>query len=380
MDEALNTLSSQPAIMIPICLTLSVTYLFVIVGSIGYVTYRPRRKPYRADNVEFVLVTVANGKVKNALKESLSNLRNMFRGYVVWLVIDEGAELTHYLSALALSDPYVRLVVVPKGYVSQCRGKARAMRYFIEYLVDQRNWYVFLDDDNLVLGNDFLYEIPYYEERGYVAFNPILKPRRGRSTLAFIIDWVRYFNDLTFYRFFTGLLGVPLLGLHGELLGIRGDVLRELNIRPNSIAEDFRVAAELVRRNYKTWQSGTIVSIKSPNNLSDLQMQRARWFKGVLNDLMHAPNVMKVLVVLKSFNWVVGILAVTAIIVTANYNVYVMSLIMLNSIYYWTAYMYGVYKSGGFKYILLTPFAWLIEVSSIFRVCSIRGFYVINKN
>lgn len=380
MDEALNTLSNQPVIMIPIYLTLSVTYLFVIAGSIGYVTYRPRRKSYKADNVEFVLVTVASSKVKNALNESLTSLRNMFKGYVIWLVVDEGAELIHYLSKLVLSDPYVRLAVVPENYASSYRGKARAMRYFIEYLTDQRNWYVFLDDDNVVLSDDFLYEIPYYEERGYVAFNPILKPRRGRSTLAFIIDWVRYFNDLTFYRFFTGLLGLPLLGLHGELLGVRGDVLRELDINPNSIAEDFRVAVELVKRKYKTWQSGTIVSIKSPNNISDLQMQRARWFKGVLSDLKHAPNVMRVLVAVKSFNWVVGAIAVTALVMTANYNTYLVLLIVLNSLYYWTAYTYGVYKSGGLKYLLLTPLAGLIEVSSIFRAYSIKTFYVINKN
>ncbi|MEM4427984.1 MAG: glycosyltransferase family 2 protein, partial [Zestosphaera sp.] len=254
-------------------------------------------------------------------------------------------------------------------------------KYFIEYFVEADNWYVFLDDDNIILDNHFLYEIPYYEELGYVAFNPILKPRKGNSTLAYVIDWIRYFNDLTLYRFFTGFLGKPLLGLHGELLGIKGHVLKELNFNSSSLAEDFSLAIELVKRDYRTWQSGTIVSIKSPNSLNDLQKQRARWFKGVLKDLKHAPNLMRAIVAVKSFLWVALISVVIAVLVTSSYyNLFVVFLIILNSLYHWSAYMYGAYKSGKLRYFLIAPIAWVIEVTSIFRAPTIKDFYVINKN
>lgn len=380
VNEGFNTLSNQSILMIPVYITLSVTYLFIIAGSIGYVTYRPGRKPHRIDNVEFVLVTVGNERVKNALRESLTHLRWRFKSYATWVVVDEGAALTHYLSEQALLDPRIKLVVVPARYMAFWKGKARAMCYFIEHFVDSRNWYVFLDDDNLILSDDFLYEIPYYEERGYVAFNPILKPRKSRSTLAYIIDWMRYFNDLTLYRFFTGLIGSPFLGLHGELLGVKGDVLKGLDLGPASITEDFRIAVELVRRGYKTWQSSTIVSIKSPNSLCDLQMQRARWFKGIMSDLRHAPNLMRVLIIARSFTWVVGIIAVVTVIVFAGHNAYLLSLLALSMLYYWSIYVYGVYKSGRLRYFLITPFAWLIEVSSVFRVPAVNNFYVINKD
>ncbi len=381
MDESVNVLSNEPYLMIPIYITLSVTYVFLIAGSIGYVIYKPKKKPYKSYNVEFVLVTVANNKVKNALKESLGNLRKRFRNYLVWVVIDEGAELTNYLSSMSSSDPYLRLVVVPQTYIRSCKGKARAMKYFIEHFVEPDNWYVFLDDDNIVLDDHFLYEIPYYEEVGYVAFNPILKPRRGNSTIAYVIDWIRYFNDLTLYRFFTGFLGKPFLGLHGELLGIKGHVLRELNFNHASITEDFSLAIELVKNDYKTWQSRTIVSIKSPNSLSDLQKQRARWFKGVLKDLRRAPNLMRAIVAVKSFLWVALVIVVITVIVTKSYyNVLIASLIIINSLYHWSAYAYGAYKSGKLRYFLIAPIAWLIEVSSIFRVSAVKDFYVINKN
>jgi len=380
MGESANILSNEPIIMIPIYITLSVTYVFLIAGSVGYIAYRPRRKPYKSDNVEFVLITIANNKVKNALRESLGNLREKFKNYLVWVVVDEGAELMSYLSELSSSDPYLRLVVVPANYLKSHRGKARAMKYFIEHFVETDNWYVFLDDDNIVLDENFLYEIPYYEELDYVAFNPILKPRRGNSTIAYIIDWIRYFNDLTLYRFFTGFLGKPLLGLHGELLGIKGRVLRELDLNSSSIAEDFSLAIELVKRGYRTWQSETIVSIKSPNSLGDLQKQRARWFKGVLKNLRHAPNVMRAIVTIKSFLWIGLMLVTITIVITDNYNSLIVFLVLLNSLYHWSAYMYGAYKSGKLRYFLITPIAWLIEAMSIFRAPAIKDFYVINKN
>jgi|SRR5205823_4251313 len=73
-------------------------------------------------------------------------------------------------------------------------------------------WYTFIDDDNLLLDDTFLYEIPYYEERGFVGCNPVLFTRQGRSTFTTIMDWIRYFEDITVFRFFTGLTKRPWIG------------------------------------------------------------------------------------------------------------------------------------------------------------------------
>jgi cellulose synthase/poly-beta-1,6-N-acetylglucosamine synthase-like glycosyltransferase len=43
------------------------------------------------------------------------------------------------------------------------------------------------------------------------------------------------------------------------------------------VTEDFRLAMELVRRQCRTFQSRTYVSIKSPNSLRGFIRQRARW-------------------------------------------------------------------------------------------------------
>jgi len=108
-------------------------------------------------------------------------------------------------------------------------------------------WYTFIDDDNLLLDDTFLYEIPYYEEGGFVGCNPVLFTRQGRSTFTTIMDWIRYFEDITVFRFFTGLTKRPWIGLHGEMLTVKGRVFKEIGYDKSSIAEDFNFAIQLIR-------------------------------------------------------------------------------------------------------------------------------------
>ena len=82
-------------------------------------------------------------------------------------------------------------------------------------------WYIFIDDDNLILDDIFLYEIPFYELKGYSPFNPVLKIRRGKSKLAFLMDYPIDYNDITIFGFFTGILKSPLIGMHDEMLGVK---------------------------------------------------------------------------------------------------------------------------------------------------------------
>jgi hypothetical protein len=348
--------------------------MLISLGVAAYILYKPRRSTSRAENFEIVIVSKADHKVKNSLLESVKHHINKYGGVTV--VIDEGAPLQ---SVLERSER-VKLVVVPSNYRLDLTGKGRALQYFIDCCVDENKWYVFIDDDNLILDYSFLHEIPIYEKLGYVAANGVLVPRPGLSTISYVMDWVRFMDDLLIYRFFTGLLGKPLLGLHGDLLIVKGKVLKEIGFNKRSLTEDFEFAAELIRRGYKTWQSATRVSIKSPNNLIDLMKQRGRWFKGVLIGLKRAPAPMKLVVMLRSFTFSIGLLILFMLLPVAYYIGYIW-VIVPSSLYYVTMYSYGVYKSRKPYFILLLPFFGIIEATSrLYGLLAVNSFVVIDKN
>lgn len=346
----------------------------LLIGLAGYALYRPRRAGARAQNVELVLVSKADERVRRSLLESARYHARKFGGLVV--VVDEGSPLIPELSR----TPGVRLVVVPRGYRPDLVGKGRALSYFVENFVEPHKWYAFIDDDNLVLDDSFLYEIPYYEPRGYAAANGVLVPRRGRSALAHAMDWARLLDDLTLYRFFTGLLGRPLLGLHGELLVVKGSVLKEIGFGFRSLTEDFRFAVELVKRGYKTWQSATRVSIRSPNSVKDLIKQRGRWFKGVISDVKYSPPPMKFFVAIRAFFWSLVFTASWAMLpfVVAAGAIW---LVLPAGLFYASAYIYGCLKSGEPALVLAIPVFGLIEASArIYGLIAVNDFVVIDKN
>ncbi|MEZ0394461.1 MAG: glycosyltransferase family 2 protein [Desulfurococcaceae archaeon] len=348
----------------------------LIAGLTAYVVYSPRRSKRRANNVEIVMVSKANEKVRSSLLEAARYHAKRFGKLTV--VIDEGAPLEGELRRI----PGVEVIVVPQGYGTELVGKARALSYFVDNYAERDKWYVFIDDDNFILDDSFLYEIPYYEERGYAAANGVLVPRPGRNKLSYVMDWVRFFDDITIYRFFTGLLGKPLLGLHGELLIVRGDVLKELGFKFRSITEDFRFASELVKRGYKTWQSSTRVSIRSPNSLGDLIKQRGRWFRGVMDDVKQSPMAMKLVVILRSV--IVGFAMFSSwLIMPLLLATGIIWILIPTGIYYMTAYSYGASKLGEPLFVFAIPVFGLVEVTSrlygIFAV-SPHEFVVIDKN
>jgi egghead protein (zeste-white 4 protein) len=232
--------------------------LFLAIG----VVKRPRVPPdtLPVDNYLVVVVTVGTEKVLPALRETVAQLQRLGLKYVI-------------VSSKPLDMPNV-LVVPP----DQDGTKYKVVRWFVLNHARSDTWYIFLDDDSYPLDTKFLQDIAYYGAKECVAGNGVLVPRPGRSALAYALDWIRHFDDLTRYRFALEVLRRPIFGMHGELLIIRGDVLKEIwPAMGNTVTEDFRLAMELVRRRYRTFQSRTYVSIKSPNSLRDFIRQRARW-------------------------------------------------------------------------------------------------------
>jgi cellulose synthase/poly-beta-1,6-N-acetylglucosamine synthase-like glycosyltransferase len=220
--------------------------------------------------------------VKDALEEVISKVAEFKRK--TYVVIDEGADLTEWLKSTG-----VNLIIVPSKYKSKAIAKGRAINYFIDTMVKKNDWYVFLDDDSYPLDNKFLYEISHYDKLGYIGANGNLIPRQGKSGYAYTLDYFRYLEDILLFRATQGTLKKPYVGFHGEGLILKGSVLSEIGFNRYSITEDFRFAMEVCKGDYKTWHSSTKICIKSPNSMKDLVKQRARWFKGIVQDSRHAP-------------------------------------------------------------------------------------------
>lgn len=348
--------------------------MLIAIGASSYLIYRPRRGDKKVSNFELVIVSKADHKVKNSLLESINYHLKLYGKTTV--VVDEGAPLTSTLKKIK----GLHLIEVPRTYRRDLVGKGRALQYFVDCCVDPEKWYVFIDDDNLLLDDSFLYEIPVYEREGYVAANGILVPRPGRSSIAHVMDWIRFMDDVLLYRFFTGLLGKPLLGLHGDLLIVKGRVLKEIGFNVKTFTEDFEFAANLVRRGYRTWQSATRVSIKSPNSIRDLVRQRGRWFRGLMSGIRRCPWSMRLIIILRSFTFSVGFLVIALFLPVISYLGWLWFIIP-SGIYYLGTYTYGVYKSRKPYLILFLPIYGLLEATSrLYGVIVVNSYVVIDKN
>jgi len=211
--------------------------------------------------------------------------------------------------------------------------------------------------------------------------NPILIPRKESNIFTYIMEYIRYGDDLTVFRFFTGLLKQPLTGFHGELLIVKGKTLKEIGYRTPGMVEDFRFALEIVKKEYKTWQTSTKVSIRPPNSLFDIFNQRSRWYKGIIMEFRHCPFLMKIIIGLRLIIWTFGIFGSWLLVPLWLYWEPFYFAIP-GGIYYWVIYIYGVWKSKKPYYFFLIPFFGICEaISIVFTFKQKRNeFVVIDKN
>jgi egghead protein (zeste-white 4 protein) len=395
----------------PAILSSAIYSVFVIIGMVGF-HYKAESAPTRANNVEFIIISQASRKVKNSLLDCISNTRIQFPWVPLSIVIDEGSELTDDLLRLvnvtqqqittSIKDSTsahqkgsiiarqrdtskdLKIIVVPDRYRKDLVGKGRAINYFIDrYVIDENKWYSFIDDDNIILDDKFLYEIPYYEQRGYVAFNPSITARTGNSRFIWIMDFIRKYDDVTVFRFFTGLLGIPYIGMHGEMLTVKGSVLREIKYDFYSITEDFRFTAELIKRKMKVWQSKTNICIKSANNINDILCQRGRWFKGISLDLKYCPPLMRMIVTSRIVMWIIAIFGTWALSPLWLYwGIHWQSeIFIVSGIYPWIIFIHAIIKNKEPLYcILFIPLFGILESISYWFGINNKGFYVIDKN
>jgi len=366
----------------------SIVSFYVIFGSLGWILYRAPKSEKKAKNVEICIVSKACNNVKSALMQGIRHNATKFKEYRINVIVDEGSDLISELEKLTSIKMFknVRLLVVPESFKCQAIAKGRAIEWFIQNHVEEDKWYAFIDDDNLILDDRFLYEIPHFEPNGHLAANAILFPRVGDSKTTFVADSLRYFDDLTIFRTCSGLLGRPYNGFHGELLLAKGKVLREVGFNRESITEDFAFARELLKRGYRTWQSATRVSILSPHSVKDLLKQRNRWYRGLIKDVWSGTLGVKLIAGIRILDWKVGIIGSWAFaplwfFLPIPLEIKLFGLI--GAVYYYIAYIYGAMRLKGFsrlKYIILLPIFSVIEtIAPHLRVGNKKEFTVINK-
>lgn len=319
-----------------------------------FLPYRIERKE-RAKNVKCVIVTVGNEKVLPSLIDVVSQMRRLGLDYVI-------------VSSNRLQ--FDNVIVVPR---EEDGNKYKAIKYFVKNFVRDDYWYVFFDDDSYPEDDGFLYDIAYFsKDSRYAIGNGILKPRPGKSKLAYALDWIRYFDDITRYRL-AALLKKPIYGLHGELLIVRGDVLKEIWLSmEDSITEDFNFAMHAMKRGYKFFQSKTVVSIKSPNSIRDFIRQRKRWANVIFDSVRHR-------------NILIPIYTITGVVISPLFALFWLlmhSIIaFVASMYYWFVYIVGGVKAR-LWYTPIVLFLSALEAVGILSgiIKRDKKFEVIDKN
>lgn len=363
----------------------SLIALYMLIGLVGFALYRPKAADEEAENVLFSITTIGSESIRPALMEAIDHHLEVFPDYELYVTVDEGADLEAELTA----DARVTTIVVPDEFTCRAEAKGRAIQYFIESVVADHpdHWVAFIDDDNKILDRQILREIPYYDERGYGAANAVLYPRPGRSTATFVMDHLRTLDDLTVFRAFTGLLGRPYVGFHGELLTARADVLLDVTFDRPSIVEDYAFAARLIERGIPTWQTASRVSILSPHTIHDLFRQRRRWYLGLLQEQLRNPPIATAVMGLRMLAWTLALLGGIAsaplwlltdgIPVPLGFRV----AIAISSAAYLLAYVWGVYRVAGWRRVghaLLIPvYAFLEGATALYSIVRYRGSFVV---
>lgn len=236
--------------------------------------------------------------LERAVRSFCDHLPARFARFRVDLVVEEGCEAAASISALAASGLPVRVVTVPRAYVTAggTRFKARANHFAHELRVAEREdrddvWVLHMDDDTGV-GADTVESLAGFivcsraegRER-HLAQGVLTYPREyAGSRLVWLADAIRPGCDISLFSGATGR-GSPRCGLHGELLLVRANVEAAIgwDFGPSCLVEDAHFAMVFcdLYPGRSAWFPGRCYGA-SPVSVRDFVRQRERWVWGLL--------------------------------------------------------------------------------------------------
>ena len=233
------------------------------------------------------------------------NLPPYFPQFRIDLVIEEDCETADEIAALALTNPSVRVVVIPHDYqtAKRTRFKARANHYAAtvrDVEGDARDDVRVLHmDDDTGIGLDTARELARFvnaqqtagKAAKHLAQGVLCFPREHTANrLIWLADAIRPGCDIGLFAATTGR-GSPTAGLHGELLLVRASVEATIgwDFGPRSIVEDAEFALHFCERfpGRSDWIPARSYGA-SPATVTDFFRQRERWVCGLLELTMRS--------------------------------------------------------------------------------------------
>lgn len=303
---------------------------------------RSSRAPRCSDMLVVVVPTIGRHDTYPALERSVlsyvASLPPCFPRFRVDVLIEEGCEARDRIFDLGRRSPFIRVVVVPKAYetVNGTRFKARANHYSHEMRIAEGEarddvWVLHMDDDTgLALDTAVAMAQFIEQQRGagdeakHLAQGILTYPRENAvSRLTWFADAVRPADDIGRFSALTGV-GLPLLGLHGELLLVRASIEAEIgwDFGPKAIVEDAQLALNFCRRypGRSAWFHGRCYGA-SPATIRDFIRQRERWSWGLVGLAFNRtiPLRFRALLMYCVFSWIVGPLQNVFVVLGVGY-------------------------------------------------------------
>ncbi|MET9464761.1 glycosyltransferase family 2 protein [Streptomyces sp. NPDC006544] len=260
--------------------------------------------PAEEDFLIALVPTIGRHDTYPALERSVlsyvEHLPHYFPHLRIDVLTEEGCEAAERIRQLEDRSPLVRVVTVPKAYVTAngTRFKARANHYSHELRIAEEEalenvWVLHMDDDTAV-GPDTAAAVAQFinrqrrahpDETKHMAQGILTYPRENAVNMfTWLADAVRPADDIARFRALTGT-GTPVAGVHGELLLLRASIEATIgwDFGPKAIVEDAQLALNFCRLypGRSDWFNGRCYGA-SPATARDFIKQRERWAWGLV--------------------------------------------------------------------------------------------------
>jgi beta-1,4-mannosyltransferase len=283
--------------LVPVPLSLALWLGWLIFAEVGRPDPASTGVPWAETGaaVSVVIRIVTRGDNLQALRETVNAVHQSFAGYLpqpgpyrIEVVSDKALPLDYDPSGLT------RVVVVPADFRPSAGSlyKARALTYLQSQIKPEpADWYLYLDEesklDTSVIAGIYRFigrtlTLGKHRQRGRVIGQGAILYQGGHWFFRGA-DGLRTADDLGRFRL-QYALGMPLFGIHGSYILVRGqdDQRLSFDVGPrNSLTEDAAWALRAWALGYRFgWVEGYLHE-QPPQHIMDFIRQRARWLSGI---------------------------------------------------------------------------------------------------